>query len=76
MTQTKTSDVGPAFPQGHTDGPTVDPTSMTLRDYLAAQALCGYLAGRNTHSRDTRADIVAESCYAYADALLEERGGK
>ena len=49
---------------------------MDLRDYLAAQALCGYLSGRNTHSRDTRADIVAESCYAYADALLEERGGK
>lgn len=76
MTKENINTGGPAFPQGHMDGPTVDPTGLSLRDYLAAQALCGYLAGRNTHSRDTRADIVAESCYAYADALLEERGGK
>jgi hypothetical protein len=43
---------------------------MTLRDYFAGQALVGLLS----RSDFLRAKIIAENAYAYADAMLEERG--
>ncbi len=43
---------------------------MTLRDYFAGQALIGRLAdGTDRRKRD-----VAEEAYAYADAMMAERG--
>ncbi len=68
-------DGGPAFPfkcPGSTTAPEVY-YGMTLRDYFAAQALNGYLAGRNC-DRDAASrfcvEPVAAACYAYADAVL------
>jgi len=59
---------GPAFPTmlyehgGESGG-------MTLRDYFAAKAMQGLLAG---HSGNTP-DVFAEWAYKYADAMLAER---
>lgn len=57
---------GPAFPR-----PYAGDSGMTLRDYFAGQALCGYLA---SHSMDV-AELrdAAQYAYAYADAMLTER---
>ena len=43
---------------------------MTLRDYFAGQALIALLS----RSDFLRSKIIAENAYAYADAMLEERG--
>jgi hypothetical protein len=77
-------DGGPAFPSdpafyGDKAGP-----GMSLRDYFAAAALQGWLAGPcDGHTMDEYADEpeafaehqaeVARACYAYADAMLAER---
>lgn len=37
-------DGGPAFPQGHLDGPEVDPSGMSLRDWFAGQLMAGQAA--------------------------------
>ena len=73
-------DGGPAFPVVASTGDPRDGVycrdGMTLRDYFAAQALNGYLAGRNC-DRDAASrfcvDPVAAACYAYADAMLAAR---
>lgn len=50
---------------------------MTRRDLFAVAALQGYLAGRINFSESEKEsykrDMVAKSCYAYADAMLAER---
>ena len=73
-------DGGPAFPMGyHRDGNSADHPGMTLRDYFAAKAMQGFLAGPAIAKiEDVRgslaADIaVARICYAQADAMLAER---
>ena len=45
-------------------------SSMTLRDYFAAKALQGLLAG-TLKSSDT--SLIARDCYAMADAMLKAR---
>ena len=68
-------DGGPAFPfefRSPNTGQEVYP-GMTLRDYFAAQALNGYLAGRNSTHVSSRCNDVADACYAYADAMLAAR---
>lgn len=55
----------PANCDGYEDG-------MTLRDYFAGQALQGLIA-RSSGIRVADADVMAHGCYAYADAMLEER---
>jgi hypothetical protein len=55
----------PAGCEGYEDG-------MTLRDYFAGQALQGLIA-RSSGIRVADADVMAHGCYAYADAMLEER---
>lgn len=72
---------GPAFPVSYSsDG---NP-GMTLRDYFAGQALAGWLAGiagadwmREYDGEDLafveHQRAVAETCYAYADAMLAAR---
>ena len=59
---------GPAFP-------IVTATSafskgMTLRDYFAAKAMQGLLAGKLT---TTELATIADDCYAMADAMLKAR---
>jgi hypothetical protein len=52
---------------------------MTLRDYFAAAALQGFLAGRNINALDCSfytCEKAAKSCYGYADAMIEARKGE
>lgn len=56
---------GPAFP---TSAHTWHYEGMTLRDYFAAKAMQGLLAGEYNVP-----DVFAEWAYKYADALLAER---
>ena len=69
-------DGGPAFPlmvptefQFAHDG-------MSLRDWLAGQALAGILAfpGPVDGNRDKAKGLAAKAAYAYADAMIAERG--
>jgi hypothetical protein len=49
---------------------------MSLRDYFAAAALQGYLAGRNINALDCSfytCEKAASSCYGYADAMIAAR---
>jgi hypothetical protein len=55
----------PAGCEGYEDG-------MTLRDYFAGQALQGLIA-RSSGIRVADADVMAETAYRYADAMLEAR---
>lgn len=59
---------GPAFPinGGLPYTPEID--GMTLRDYFAAKAMQGMLAGGRTGD-----DYVAALAYRYADAMLKAR---
>ena len=65
---------GPAFPhtveyKGADCGGVVPHGGMTLRDYLAAKAMQGLLAGTKTES----ATVLATDSYKMADAMLEAR---
>lgn len=60
----------PAFPMAVPENWDSIQDGMTLRDYFAGQALVGLLS----RSDFLRAKIIAENAYAYADAMLEERG--
>lgn len=76
-------DGGPAFPRPHSwdespvsgvhEGDRIEPHSaqagMSLRDYFAAQAVPGLVAGAECF--DTHA--IAHDAYALADAMLAER---
>jgi len=79
----------PAFPTGIiTDGKGKiigGSNGMTLRDYMAAKALQGYVSARGWHPDFTypadfnfdagkrAADAVAVASYQYADAMLKAR---
>jgi hypothetical protein len=63
---------GPAFPTAtlaqKTEG------GMTLRDYFAAKAMLGILAGNFPVTKTINADqLVAKSAYIMADAMLKAR---
>lgn len=74
MSNTNTG--GPAFPSGLIDPSTPEDAvqslhnGMTLRDYFAAKAMQGLLAGNLT---TTKMSVIAGECYAMADAMLEAR---
>jgi hypothetical protein len=72
MSNTNTG--GPAFPFV-CDAAFYYGTGMTLRDYFAAKALQGILAGDHpiTHDSDPL-PTVAKVAYAQADAMLSARG--
>lgn len=64
----------PAFPtleyiNGKTD---YTRPGMTLRDYMAAQALTGLL-GMGVDCSDAMAMMMARSAYRFADAMLKVR---
>jgi len=71
----------PAFPNAHYH----NVSGMTLRDYMAAKALQGYISARGWHPDFTypadfnfdagkrAADAVAVASYQYADAMLKAR---
>jgi hypothetical protein len=66
---------GPAFPR--TQWP--NETGMTLRDYFAAKAMQGLLAGLDREARrfierdPEPAATMSKACYSMADAMLKAR---
>ena len=71
---------GPAFPSGLIDPSTPEDAiqslhhGMTLRDYFAAKAMQGILAGTHPITRgDNPLSTVARTAYLQADAMLEAR---
>jgi hypothetical protein len=76
-----TADGGPAFPSAHA-GPAAS-EGLSLRDYFAAAALQGLLAGANhyeviKHTPEGRLVMpgtvgIPPIAYHYADAMLAER---
>lgn len=65
---------GPAFPSPNavTVGQYVSSghSGMTLRDYFAAKAMQGLLAGKLA---TTKMSVIAGECYSMADAMLKAR---
>ena len=59
----------PAFPSTHHNGWGEPEKGMTLRDYFAAKAMQGLLAGTSTSD----GDAIVKDSYALADAMLKER---
>jgi len=75
MDQMKTG--GPAFP--HTVVGDLGQTreiwaGMTLRDYFAAKALGGMMAGSTVTIEGEKVRHIAEISYELADAMLDARG--
>ena len=76
------NEIPTAFPWTHDD---MTCTGMTLRDYMAAKALQGYISARGWHPDFTypadfnfddgkrAADAVAVSAYKWADAMMKAR---
>ena len=46
-------------------------TGMTLRDYFAGQALCGFISA--SANRDVLAKLDAGMCYLMADSMITAR---
>lgn len=77
------NDGGPAFPGAYTvyphkgpvEGVVVAEGGMSLRDWIAGQALSGWLSDP---SATASPEDTAERIYQYADAMLAERakGGR
>jgi hypothetical protein len=67
----------PAFPQGNdrvvSARSVADSQGMTLRDYFAAKAMQGCIAG-TPHNVDIDPAELATWCYIMADAMLKSRG--
>ena len=63
--------------KGHLHGFEISSGGMTLRDYLAAKAMQGWLASfpeSDSHPVSSgKADLVAEVSYLMADAMLRAR---
>ena len=79
---TPINDGGPAFPRPGIStnwaenliGPKVlAHTGMTLRDYLAGQALAGILVNYTTQDFDASEFTVGTAAYQYADTMLAAR---
>ena len=70
MSNTNTG--GPAFPAPAGVAHITD-QGMTLRDYFAAKALNGLLAGTLTPDSLWSQDEAAETAYNMADAMLKAR---
>ena len=67
---------GPAFPtdNAHQNGPnTFHFEGMTLRDYFAAKAMQGLLAGLLADRMDVKWQNIAIDAYRQADAMMKAR---
>ena len=84
MAEIKTG--GPAFPFEGGDNNGIEPSvGMTLRDYIAAKALQGFLSSRyvsdfikEVGNFSTDSDVrrnLATNAYLYADAMIAAREG-
>ena len=60
---------GPAFP-APAGVQHITEQGMTLRDYFAAKAMQGLLSGKLIN---TKTAVIAQDCYAMADAMLKAR---
>jgi hypothetical protein len=58
-----------AFPNPHR----TDMTGMTLRDYFAAKAMQGMLAGLLADGQDIKWEIIAKDAFRQADAMMKAR---
>jgi hypothetical protein len=67
---------GPAFPFREEDGAGGydQHVGMTLRDYLAGQALVGITSSETRVKMSATDGEVARAAYDYADAMLAVRG--
>jgi hypothetical protein len=72
MSDTNTG--GPAFPHENHHGHKL--TGMTLRDYFAAKAMQGLLAGTLTPEIVWSQSDAAETAYNVADAMLKAMDAK
>lgn len=63
----------PAFPVYHGGYARSDNDGMTLRDYFAAQAMQGLLAGLLADRMDVKWQNIAIDAYRQADAMLKAR---
>jgi hypothetical protein len=70
-----TNDGGPAFPNTVkiSDEAYADLRGMSLRDYFAAKAMQGVIAGHRAPTNAGELRFFAENCYAIADAMLKAR---
>lgn len=72
MVKPQRVDGGPAFPGGATEESAPYNGGMSLRDYIAAQALTGIIAiAQRENFFD--AEAIAQDAYKVADAMLAER---
>jgi len=72
MSNTKTG--GPAYPSPRWEGWGSPQEGMTLRDYFAAKAMQGILAGKLPITMKTDADqLIAIVAYQIADSMLIAR---
>ena len=63
----------PAFPNESNAGNIWNDKGMSLRDYFAAKAMQGMLAGLLAYGHDIVWDQVAKDAYKQADAMLKVR---
>lgn len=71
---------GPFFPEVHRVAPAqsgarydyVLKSGVTLRQYLAGQALQGCIASDRTHDNTTTQEDYARLAFKYADAMIKE----
>lgn len=67
---------GTAFPIVHPDGKGVQYYGMSLRDYFAAKAVAGLIAGAMSDGSiwdEESASMASQHAYAVADAMLAAR---
>jgi hypothetical protein len=80
MSNQPINDGGPAFPRTGADGHTSPQSGMSIRDYFAAAALQGNLAGQSIdvgyYEGKDAWNKAANDAYAVADAMLKARGDK
>jgi len=69
-------DGGPAFPCDSTNKQLPTQCGMSLRDWLAGQAMGGNLANPEMLWLDGDPNELAGYCYGLADAMLNARSGK
>lgn len=74
---TKPNDGGPAFPHMAADGHQDYRRGLSVRDYFAAKAMQGVLAGDHPITReDDCLELIAMAAYEQADAMLAARDKK